>query len=259
MNTSDAAGAKKQAVVPTKPKRKRTSVSALRPLAPRMALVERVIQRVRQGIFEGEFPLGSELPSEGELASDLDVSYTVVREAMRVLRAQGMVEVSQGRRPRVKPAGPEPVRESLETMLRRNDTSLYELTELRRPLECEIAALAAQRATPEQLAALQKAIDRQAADKTIERQIEADSEFHILLAGATGNSLFPMLLSAMSSLFWESRRRTISRVGSAHALNGHRAVLSALHNRDPEAARAAMLEHITMVLEDLAPPGGKVK
>lgn len=225
--------------------------SALRPLRSRPALVEQVVARMSEGIYGGEFPPGSELPSEGKLATAIGVSYTVMREAMRSLRSLGLVEVSHGRRPRVKPAGPDAVRETLDAMLRRSSSSLRELTELRQPLECEIVALASQRATPAEIEGLEQAIARQAAAETLEAQIEADIDFHNLLAVAAGNTLFVLVLSSVSGLLWESRRQTIQRVGSQRALADHIAVLDAIRRRDPEAAQQAMLKHMKTILEDL--------
>ncbi len=227
--------------------------SALKRLQPRVALVEQVVERVREGIFSGEFPPGSELPAEGTLAKTIGVSYTVIREAMRTLRSHGLVDISQGRRPRIKPAGPEAVRETLDAMLRRSHSSIRELTELRRPLECEIVALAAQRATPAEIDQMQQTIERQAAASTLDAQIEADIEFHNLLAGAAGNALFGLVLSTIWGLLWESRRQTISRVGIDHALAGHRAVLEAIRRHDPESAYRAMQQHLAQIAEDVPP------
>jgi GntR family transcriptional repressor for pyruvate dehydrogenase complex len=220
-------------------------------LKPRVALVEQVVESIRGGIFSGEFPPGGELPAEMKLAEKFGVSYTVVREAMRTLRSQGLVEISQGRRPRVKPAGPEAVRETLDAMLRRSHSSIRELTELRRPLECEIAALAAQRATPDTVEQLEQAIERQSAAETLDQQIEADIDFHGLLANAAGNALFGLVLSTVWDMLWESRRRTISSVGVGHALEGHRGIMEAVQSKDPEAARRAMRMHLEQIAEDI--------
>jgi GntR family transcriptional repressor for pyruvate dehydrogenase complex len=225
--------------------------TALRPVRRQPELVQQVVERLREAIMGGEFPSQSVLPSEGKLAESLGVSYTVVREAMRVLRSQGLVEVSQGRRPRVKPAGPEVVRESLETMLRRTSHSLHELTELRRVLECEIAEQAARRAKAEPIEAMQAAIDDQKASVRLEQQIAADMRFHDLLAQAAGNTLFPLVLASVSGLQWEARRQAFVNVGISHAVEGHQAVLDAVKRRDGPAARRAMLDHMQMIVQDL--------
>jgi DNA-binding FadR family transcriptional regulator len=225
--------------------------TALRPIARRPVLVEQVVARLREAILNGEYPPDSVLPSEGTLCESLGVSYTVVREAMRVLRSQGLVEVSQGRRPRVKPAGTDVVRDSLETMLRRNSASLDDLTEVRRPLECEIAALAAVRATPEHMAAMEQAIADQQAASTRDEQVATDMQFHEWLARAAGNPVFLVMLSSVAGLLWESRRKVFAHVGIKHAIEGHRAVLEAVRRRDASAARQAMLSHMQMIVQDL--------
>jgi GntR family transcriptional regulator, transcriptional repressor for pyruvate dehydrogenase complex len=242
----------------TKRPRRGKAVAALRRLRPRATLVEQVVERVRDGVFRGEFPPGSELPAEGTLARTMGVSYTVIREAMRTLRTYGLVEISQGRRPRIKPVGPDAVRQTLDAMLRRAQSSIRELTELRRPLECEIAALAAGRATPAETQQMADAVERQARAATLDEQIEIDIQFHVLLARAAGNVLFELVMSSVWDLLWESRRRTISQVGVAHALTGHREVLDAVRHHDVEAARQAMRRHIEMIVEDVGEPDNAI-
>src|SRR5436190_8473641 len=103
------------------------------------SLVKQAEERLRRQILKrGPNDL---LPSQGELAASLGVSRTVLREAMKHLEAEGLVEIAQGRRIRVKPAGPQASMRTLDAMLRRTDGSLAHLLEVRRPLEGEIAAL----------------------------------------------------------------------------------------------------------------------
>jgi GntR family transcriptional repressor for pyruvate dehydrogenase complex len=213
-------------------------------------LVEQVVERIRDGIFDGTFLPDSELPAEGTLATTIGVSYTVVREAMRTLRSQGLVEISQGRRPRVKPAGPDAVRDTLDAMLRRSQSSIRELTELRQPLECQIAALAAERATPAEVQEMTDVVEQQAAAATLDEQINIDIHFHVLLARAAGNPLFELVMTSVWALLWESRRRTISQVGTMHAMAGHCAVLDAVRHHDAQAAREAMRRHLEMIVND---------
>lgn len=230
------------------------ALKPLRPLDRRPALVEQVVEQLRQGIIACHFPPESELPSEGDLAKSMGVSYTVIREAMRTLRSQGLVEVAQGRRPRVRRVGPEAVQENLEVLLRRSNSSLREVTELRRLLEVEIVAMAAERVTEEQVELMEEAIAEHQKVTALDMAIEADMRFHALLAQASGNMLFPLILSTVSSLLCESRRRTISRVGVTHAIEGHSMILEALRHHDVQAARAAMSKHIHMIVEDLGLP-----
>ena len=216
----------------------------IEPLEPRASRVEQVVERIQTGIYEGEFPAGSELPAEGKLAEMAGVSYTVIREAMRTLRTHGLVEISQGRRPRVKPAGPDAVRDTLDAMLRRSSSSIRELTEIRQPLECEMVALAAQRATPAHIEQIELAFARQLAAKTLDEQIAADIEFHNVLAIAAGNQLFGLVLSILWDLLWESRRRGILHYGGDSSFSAHREIIEAVKRGDSEGARRIMVEHL---------------
>jgi GntR family transcriptional repressor for pyruvate dehydrogenase complex len=214
-------------------------------------MVASVLESLSERIIGGDFGTEGVLPPEGELATGYGVSRTVIREAMQRLRAQGLVEVAQGRLPRVKPPAPATAIASLDTFLRRSKGSLLHLIETRRPLEGEIAALAAERATPEQLTELQQAIDTQATAPTAEGQIGADVRFHRILAEATGNLIFGLLLETLAGLMRSSREKTIRQSGVETALIGHRAILQALRARDATAARQAMLDHLTLAERDL--------
>jgi GntR family transcriptional repressor for pyruvate dehydrogenase complex len=222
-----------------------------RPIVQRPDMVAAVLENLSERIISGGFGPDGVLPPEGALATRYGVSRTVIREAMRSLRAQGLVEVAQGRLPRVKPPAPETAIASLDTLLRRSNGTLLHLIETRRPLEGEIAALAAERATLEHLTQLQEAITAQATAATVAEQIVADLRFHRILAEATGNPIFTLLLETLAGLMRDSRARTLQQSGPATALHGHRAILRALHARDREAARAAMLEHLRLAERDL--------
>lgn len=217
----------------------------------RQDLVAAVAGRLRAQILDGQYEPDGILPPEGQLGEKLGVSRTVVREAMRILGAQGLVKVSQGKRPRVSPADPQTVVETLSTYLQRGDHSLLDLVEVRLPLEGEIAALAAHRATPEQIAALEATIEDLSAAKNLAARVEADNRFHELLAESTGNPVFSLLLTTVSGTLRRSRSETLARTGVGRALEGHRAVLDAVRRKDPEASRHAMREHLKMAEQDL--------
>lgn len=206
---------------------------------------------MRQQILSGRFGGDGVLPGEFTLGQEFGVSRTVAREAMRVLRAQGLVEVSQGCRPRVKPPDPQVAVDSLGALLYRSSSSLVELNEVRLPLEAKIAELAALRATPEHHAQLRKAIEDLDGAESLEAGVEADVRFHRLLAEATGNSVFVLLLQTISSLLEASRRRTLMRSGVQVANAGHRRILEAVLAEDSRAAADAMLEHILAAGQDL--------
>lgn len=216
------------------------SVEKINPVGP--SLVKKAEDQIRRQILKQA--VHDLLPSQGKLAATLGVSRIVVREAMKHLEAEGLIEIAQGRRIRVKPASPQASVRTLESMLRRSDGSLADLLEVRRPLEGEIAALAAERIRQDQLVLLEGTIGELESLKTLDRRVEADLRFHRILAEATGNPVFPLLLDTVSGLLRASRYASIGTHGVDAALEGHREILAAVKARDPKAAREAMVRHL---------------
>ncbi|MBN2580446.1 MAG: FadR family transcriptional regulator [Pirellulales bacterium] len=224
--------------------------SLIKPLR-KVNLVAEVVEHLESQILSGRYSDGQDLPVEARLSHHFGVSRTVIREAIRILSGRGLVEASQGRPTRVRPADPEHVQKTIGVFLRRGNHSLVQLVEVRRPLESEIAALAAQRATAEQLRELEAANEELARSKKIEQLVEADLCFHNLLAEATGNPVFGLLLKALVELLRRSRRKTLARTGKQRALTGHGEIYQAVRRGHPEQARAAMLRHLQRAEEDL--------
>ena len=207
------------------------------------SLLRQVTDRLRVFILAHSRQNQGTLPSQGELTKMLGVSRTVLREAMKLLEAQGLVTISQGKRPQVRPAGPQAAIESLDALLQRTDGSLLQLVEVRRPLEGEIAALAAGRIDDLHLARAESAVHDLKNAKTLDEQVAADVRFHRILAEATGNPVFVVLLDTIGGLLRASRVRTIGTFGARAAVEGHKEILEALRRRNPKAAREAMLRH----------------
>lgn len=229
----------------------REAASPPAPAAERPDMVGAVLHQLTEHIVAGNFGPDGVLPPEGELATSFGVSRTVIREAMRSLRAQGLVEVSQGRPPRTKPPDPKAAIASLEILLRRNQASLLHLMEVRHPLESEIAALAAERANEVHLRQLELTIHELAAARSLDQRIEADCKFHRCLAEATGNPVFVLLLETLTGFLHESRRKTLAYSGVEIALDNHRAIYQAVLSRDAAKARAAMQDHLHLAARDL--------
>jgi len=206
------------------------------------SLVKQAEERLRGRILRKGAP--DVLPSQADLAADLGVSRTVLREAMKHLEAEGLLDIAQGRRIRIRPAGPQAALRSLDAMLRRSDGSLAHLLEVRRPLESDIAALAAVRRGPQHLETLERALASLAALRTLDLRVDADLLFHRTLAEATGNPVFLLLLDTVAGLLRASRYASIGSHGAQAAVDGHRDILDAVRARDPRAARDAMLRHL---------------
>jgi GntR family transcriptional regulator, transcriptional repressor for pyruvate dehydrogenase complex len=221
------------------------------PLLRSRRLVEQTVEALRERIVAGVFGLDGELPPQGALCRELGVSRSVVREAMQHLQSQRLIEVSQGRKPRVLPAGSQPITDGLRLVMERSAASLLHLAEVRLPLESDIAALAAERCSPELIGRLERSNELLAAAPDIPGMVEADIQFHRILAEASGNPLFVFLLDSLAELLRASRQTTIGRGGREPALQGHLAILAAIRTGDAIAARRAMREHVEAALTDL--------
>lgn len=215
--------------------------------------VAEVRRQLRIAILSNIFPESTPLPSEGKLATSFAVSRTVIREAMRSLRAEGLVEVSQGRRPHVKPATTRQSIDSLEALLQRKGVTLNQVYETRGPLEGHIAALAAERATDADLAALESSVERLEQvrqEQDWDHWFEADLAFHQVLASATGNPVAGLIQETLLRCMHHARQQTPRRIED-RAIQEHREILEAVRARNPKAARDAMRRHL--------PPEGRIQ
>lgn len=214
-------------------------------------LVARAVEALRLFILDEMIELGAELPSQGELCAKLGVSRTVIREAMRVLESQGLVEVSQGKRPRVLPANTQAVMDGLSTLMERSSVTLLDVLAVRRPVEIEAAILAAERATDGHLRQMREANEALARAQTIEEQILADMRFHNIIAEATGNPVFGIVLDVLAQFLFESRRQTLTQSGAKVALRHHQRLLTAIEERDLSKTRQAAEDGMRQTEADL--------
>jgi GntR family transcriptional regulator, transcriptional repressor for pyruvate dehydrogenase complex len=142
-------------------------------------LSDAIADQLLDAILSGQFNEGDPLPSERELGEQFGVSRTVVREAIRTLMTRGVVEARSGRGVRVLRLGTEPVTEAMALLLRGSpEITFFKVHEVRTTLETDLAALAAQRASEEQVAELQEIVrlSEEAADLEVESQLDVD--FH---------------------------------------------------------------------------------
>jgi DNA-binding FadR family transcriptional regulator len=216
-------------------------------------LYEQISQQLASAISEGKYEVGQRLPSERELAQSFSVSRPTVREAIIALELDELVEVRTGsgvyvinREPPTGQAGTK-------------DIGPFELLEARRAIEGESCALAATRMDDAQIAQLSELIaemrnENQQDDVVMSE--DADRRFHELIASSTQNSG----MVAAVQMLWDARmrspqNRSMSRKVRARGvkprIDEHTAIVRALKRRDPDAARAAMREHLSRVMEEL--------
>jgi GntR family transcriptional repressor for pyruvate dehydrogenase complex len=222
--------------------------------------VSEVVAQLEEAILSGRLTPGEQLPAERILSVELGVSRSVVREAIGRLASMGLVRSVHGSGTRVEAPSSGPIRAGYQRLLRQGEFDLSHLAAVRLPLETHIAALAAQHRTGEQLARLEHTQAMLGdARSGFDAQVRADMEFHAVLAEASGNPLFGVVLAPIQELLIESRRRTLGRHGSALAHRHHAAILDAVRRGDPDAAERAMRAHLEVNAQHLAgesDPGG---
>jgi DNA-binding FadR family transcriptional regulator len=215
--------------------------------------VSEIVRRFEDGILAGEWAPGDLLPSERDLSAQLGVSRSVVREALNRLASLGLVRSVHGSGTRVEAPSGREVTAGFERLLRRGDVRLEHLAAVRLPLEVAIAGLAATQRTDAHLARLHQTQELLANRRgTLDAHVKADLEFHTTLAEATGNPLFALVLAPIQELLIESRRRTLGRYGAELAHGHHARILTAVADRDPEAAGRAMRAHLEVNVHHLA-------
>jgi DNA-binding FadR family transcriptional regulator len=230
------------------------------PLARRASLVDEVVGKLRKLIERNGLSPGARLPTEMELTSRMNVSRTVLREAVRKLGAVGLIQVRHGHGMFVGDAsavagGVELLRSSLALAPR----DLTQLLDLRAALECYAVRQAAERARSEEAAQLES-LCRQMDRKGLpyEKTVQLDFAFHQKLFEIAGNPLMlgvvgllrDLILEGMLQTTPDPRDRTVSQ-------ELHHAIAAAVQVADPDAAEAAMRKHMRITRERLARTAGR--
>jgi GntR family transcriptional repressor for pyruvate dehydrogenase complex len=210
-------------------------------------------RQVRELIQAGELHRGERLPSERELCEQLGVSRTVVREAIKMLCASGLVKVRLGVGTFI---AEEPANILEGTLNYANDQEarkISDLQQVREVLEPAAAALAAQNAKPEDIQKIEQAIlDMERSMLNGYRYVEADKGFHLALAEATHNSILVILVNSIVDLLQEVMRLAIDSPGAGERSSVyHRRILEAIIARDVDEACNAMTEHMQQAKLDV--------
>ncbi|TAM56398.1 FadR family transcriptional regulator [bacterium] len=216
-------------------------------------IVEAIVGR----IVSGELEPGTFLPSEPEMAMQFGASRAVVREALRVLSEKGLVEIRHGAGTRItEPESWDPLDVDILAARRERGTMvsvLQDLMEARRIFECEVAALAAERAEEDDLQAMQSAV--RLMQGTVEDHVafsHADAVFHRALLQATRNRALIKMGDSMRELLTFSQQTTSSLPGVLkRALRDHVAIFRAVKRGDGAAARTAMRKHLAGTERDV--------
>ena len=224
-----------------------TAGRPLRLVAERLS--DRLAVLLGRQIDSGALQPGDRLPTEQQLASSHGVSRTVVREAVHQLKSRQLVVSRQGSGVYVAPA---PINQPLafDPAVLGSVHAVVHVVEVRRVLEAEIAALAAERATRAQVAAMRRALRAiDVAAAAGQDGVAQDLAFHRVIGEATGNPQFGLLLGFLEQYLREGMR--ITRGNESRRLDfmqavrlEHKAIVDAIAARDPAAARRRAREHM---------------
>lgn len=219
-------------------------------------LSSRVAGELERLILQNHLAIGARLPSERDLADQFGVSRTVVREAVRTLIAKGLLEVKAGSGTVVRQLTSASAVESMSRLLASQSARFDygHVNEVRRVLEVEIAGLAAQRRTADDLQALTNILTQ--AQQNLgdpETFVHTDIAFHEALARATHNDLFLIILSSIAQTMIDVRHLGLRVPGTpARALDYHGRIYGYVEAGDVAGARQAMDQHMDEARQTMA-------
>jgi GntR family transcriptional repressor for pyruvate dehydrogenase complex len=224
----------------------------------RRSLVSVVADDLLDRIVHGSLSVDAALPSEAEIGHEHDVSRMTVREAIKILQAQGVIRIENGKGSFVNPVAEW---KSLEAVVRASAVGTSEgdvavkLLEVRRIFETGAAALAATRVSPDELDRLSATLaEMRSAHATndVARFVAADLAFHDVILRASGNVFLTAMFEPVAVIIAEQRVHT-SRVPviQEHAIVEHQRILDALSAGQSELSRSAMDRHVEQTLDDL--------
>lgn len=222
-------------------------------------LHQQVFEQIQELIVGGKLRPGDRLPSERDLGELLQVSRNSIREALRALEVLGIIECRHGGGNYIKFDISAGIIEPLSLIFRLHGGSFTDILEVRRSLETEAAALAAERITPAQAEELTGLVDTIRRTDNENDHIQLDKAFHLKIVEISGNVLLLAFLTAISSLLERSiqdGRQAIMRTFRNHTqlLSMHEEICRAIISHDRAATTMAVTKHFKMIMDNLERP-----
>ncbi|HEV2687146.1 MAG TPA: FadR/GntR family transcriptional regulator [Bryobacteraceae bacterium] len=223
----------------------------------RRRVCESVADQIRQAIFDGRIEPGHKLPPEREMARQFQTSRVALREALRALEQEGMINIKRGFGGGAFVADFDgalrALTESLNTVVKLGQAKSGHLTEVRTILEPEMTRLATLRASEEDLAAMEAVVQAQEQElRSGELTRKRDMEFHRLVASASKNPVLTIVVGAIDDSIRDPILRSkLTYDMRARVVGYHRSVFEAIRKRDAEEAYRIMKEHVVAVQNHL--------
>ncbi|MEO7891876.1 MAG: FadR/GntR family transcriptional regulator [Vicinamibacterales bacterium] len=219
---------------------------------PNGRAAQTVVLHVRRMIDAGKLKIGERLPPERELVRELGVSRTSVRAGLQALAGKGVLKTRRGAGTFVADGRPVLDTDALSVLATLHGFSRAEMFEARRTLEVGVAGLAAERATPEDIAAIADAVSFMFSSVDDSQTfLVSDIRFHRAVADASRNKILASLVETVSALFYERRRRTAHRQVDLKGSAGiHFGIYQAIRDKKRPLAERLMSEHLLVAERD---------
>jgi GntR family transcriptional repressor for pyruvate dehydrogenase complex len=207
---------------------------------------EDIVKQIRTLIEKGRLKHGDRLPTERELSETFKVSRATVREAIFSLETMKLVDRRQGDGTYVIASSEETLVQPLAASLFHEKDDLIDIFSLRKIIEPEIAQLASESATPEEINELEEILKEQEGEVANgKKPVQMDTNFHHLLARMAKNRVFERLMLVLVDLLGKTRETYLqSEERRYQSLRGHQDILTAVKNGNGTAARQAMRKHL---------------
>lgn len=217
----------------------------------RRKLAHEVLDRLLAQLREGDYPVGTTLPSERELMERFAVGRPAVREALQALERMGLIRIVHGEGARVLPLSMHSIigqiSESATHLLSSSDDLLEHLKEARMAFEVGMVRMAAEHGTEEGIAALHEALEANRDSAADQARFQAtDMAFHQAIAAVSGNPIYPAVSQAMLEWLGQFHAHLVRKPGAERVIvSEHERIYERIAAGDADGAAKAIIEHLT--------------
>ncbi|UNK29858.1 FadR family transcriptional regulator [Serratia plymuthica] len=208
-------------------------------------VVNAVYEQIKEKLLDGSWPPGSKLPSEAELTASFNVSRVSIRSAVQRLRDLGIVVTHQGKGSFVaKHLNPQNLFNEQQPIMHLSREEFHDMMVFRQTVEFKCMELAVLNATPEDITALEQALNRMLVNKDdYKKYSQADFEFHLAIAKASQNTVFYNVMHSIKDTYYYYLEELNRALGiSLESVEAHIKVFMAIKNRDSSTAVAVLNE-----------------
>ena len=218
----------------------------------RLTLAEQVAEKIETMILSDDPKLVGKLPSEQALAVSFSVSRTVIREALVILRAKGLIVKSNGVSSQIRKQPAINLENTFKWIIHLQNVNPQEIYEVRVALEAMAIYLAAEKHTEEDLACLEELVqEMEQNNHDLEARTKADLKFHQKIVSMSGNSLLIPISDSLFTLLHDIVYDTLKKIGpSDDSTIMHNRIIEAIRNGDPDTAAEQMRIHLALFIRN---------